>query len=206
MGLLSKTAEYKRKPRNMQDQHSIQEMSDEEIFLYSLSNPEAFSEIVDRYQPAFLRKAKDILKNEDDSYDATQEAFVRIYSAARKYRKQKGASFKSWAYKILMNQCFTAYQKNKKARARTADLDEEVILQFADEQQLEGFEQKISKDYLMSYFSKLPDNLFRTAEMFFIKGLPQQEIAEAQGVSHEVVRTRIYRAKKQLKDMGIGQY
>src|SRR3989344_4941383 len=85
-------------------------ISDETVFLASLRDPERFSEIVDRYQTAFLRKAMEILGDENDAYDIVQEAFVRIYSAAKQYRKLEGVAFKSWAYKVLMNQCFTMYQ------------------------------------------------------------------------------------------------
>ena len=73
------------------------DISDEAIFLASLRDPDRFSEIVDRYQAAFIRKAKDILRDENDAYDAVQEAFVRIYSAAKQYRKMEGVAFKSWA-------------------------------------------------------------------------------------------------------------
>jgi RNA polymerase sigma-70 factor (ECF subfamily) len=178
-------------------------LTDEEVFLASLKDPEQFSEIVDRYQAAFIRKAKGILVDEEEAYDAVQEAFVRIYSAAKQYRKQEGAVFKSWAYKILMNQCFTMYQKKKKERLHSVRIEEEFMEVIPDRYQTEAHETKLTKEYLLSLVSRLPRLLARVVTLHFIEEKPQKEIAESEGVSNEVVRARIHRAKKELRNISL---
>jgi len=177
------------------------ELSDEDIFLKSLTNPDTFSIIFDRYQQAFLRKAKDILKSEDDAYDAVQEAFVRIYSAAKQYRKMEGATFKSWAYKILINQCYTAYQKNKKKLEQGIDLTDSDMELLEDKVSTSEYQDKLTKDYVLSLVSRLPVMLAKVVDLYFIQGVPQKEIAEIEGISNEVVRARIHRAKKELRQI-----
>src|SRR3989344_8637181 len=87
--------------------------SDEELLHLSLSNPSVFSLLVERYQGAFLKKGKQILKSSEEAEDAVQEAFVKIYINAGAFQKKEGASFKSWGYRIFLNQCFTVYKKLK---------------------------------------------------------------------------------------------
>ncbi len=178
-------------------------LTDDELFIGSLKQPELFSEIVDRYQQLFIRKAKEILGNEEDAYDATQEAFVRIYSAARQYRKQEGASFKSWAYKILMNQCFTMYQKKKKEWERSSQADDDFMQHIPDQSEIDAYDHKLTKEYLMSLISRLPLVLARTVKLHFIEEIPQKDVAMMEGVSNEVIRVRIHKAKKELRNLHI---
>ena len=81
-------------------------MDDVEILQESISQPTAFALIVDRYQSAFLKKAGYILRNDDEAEDAVQDTFVKIYANANKFVEREGASFSSWAYKILLNTCY----------------------------------------------------------------------------------------------------
>ncbi len=178
------------------------QLADEEVLFASINNPNLFSSIVERYQEAFLRKAKTIL-SEDDAYDAVQETFVRIYASAKKFTVQEGASFKSWGYKILVNQCFTAYAKRKKDSSRRFDIDQELMEAFPDKSEIESFDQKLTKEYVLQLVSKLPIMLGRVVRLYFLEEIPQKEIAEMEGVTNEVIRTRIHRAKKELKKISL---
>ena len=93
-----------------------QDLSDEEILNISISKPDIFSVLITRYEEAFLRKARSILHGKEDAEDIVQETFTKIYLNAPKFKKQEGASFKSWGYKILINTSFTYYQRLKKKR------------------------------------------------------------------------------------------
>ena len=169
----------------------------------SLRDPERFSEIVERYHTAFIRKAKGILGDEDDAYDVVQETFVRIYSAAKKYRKLEGIAFKSWAYKVLVNQCYTQYQKNKKQLNFNVQADEDFAASIPDQYETDAHDNKLTKDYVLSLVSRLPSMLARVVTLHFIEERPQKEVAEIEGVSNEVVRARIHRAKKELREISM---
>ena len=79
------------------------ELTDEEILLRSQTQPWLFRVLVDRYESAFLRKARTIVFNPLDAEEIVQDAFTKIYVNADKYEPQTGAKFSSWAYRILMN-------------------------------------------------------------------------------------------------------
>ncbi len=183
------------------EEQNITHKRDEEILSLSLSHPALYEVIVDRYEEAFKRKARKVLRTEEDVEDAVQETFVRIYTGAPRFKTVEGASFKSWGYKILMNTCFTHYQKKKKEEEffSLLDLDDEFAEIIPDKDELHRMEAKINGEFALSLVSKLPEMLKRAITMYFIEERPQKEIAKLEGVSEGVIRTRIHRAKKELR-------
>ncbi len=90
---------------------SVKGLSDEAIIARVQSEPWLFTAILERYQEAFLRKAKSIIFNEQDVEEVVQDAFTKIYMNAHRFQVQEGARFSSWAYTILINTALTRYQK-----------------------------------------------------------------------------------------------
>lgn len=92
------------------------EHKDEEILALSLAQPSVFETLVDRYQNDFLRAAFKVVKSKEEAEDIVQELFTKIYLNAGKFRNVEGASFRSWAYKIVFNTSLNHYKKLKRAR------------------------------------------------------------------------------------------
>lgn len=181
---------------------ALSEQRDEEILTLSVTNPDVFSVLVDRYQEAFLRKANQIILNDPETArDIVQEAFVKIYLNAARFKVQEGATFKSWGYKILINTCFTKYKKLKNERVFLNDLDPEIQELIPSKADLDSFEQKLDTDYVMSLISKLPVILGRALRLWSVEGKSQKDIAKIEGISLGAVRARIHRAKKEIKKM-----
>ena len=172
---------------------------DEEILAMSVSKPDLFKILVDRYQEAFLRKARAILGNKDEVYDIVQETFAKIYFNANRFKVVPGASFKSWAYRILINVTFTHYGKLKKDREALAEIDPEFYESLPDKN--DKFGKDIIRDFVESILTRMPKDLANVLKLHFIDGLPHKEIADAEGVSVGAVKTRVYRAKREFKDI-----
>lgn len=181
------------------DNVSLKGFSDEEVLSLSLSKPNVFSEIVLRYEDAFLRKAKRIFGTGIEAEYSVQDAFVKIYINAGKFKKMEGAKFSSWAYKILLNTCFEYYKKARREQEFVCFLDSDELSVFKDES--DGFERERARDKVLFLVSKLPNLLRAVANLHFIDYKSQKEIAVILGISNEAVRTRIYRAKKVLKEI-----
>lgn len=173
-------------------------LTDEEVLTKSLSEPVYFAILVNRYEERLLNKARHILGGQEEAAkDVVQDTFVKIYLYGPKFKKQEGASLKSWIYKILVNTCFTHYQKLKRDREATLRIDEETM-QFIDDGVVAEQERKLDLDLVSSLIAKLPLLLRRVSTYYFMDGLGYDQIAEKEGVSEGVVRTRIHRAKKQI--------
>ncbi|HEY4506466.1 MAG TPA: RNA polymerase sigma factor [Candidatus Paceibacterota bacterium] len=173
-------------------------LRDEELLTRSLKEPELFSLIVARYEEPFLRKARSIIGDREEVQDIVQETFTKIYLYAKKFEHQEGATFNSWAYKILLNTTFTYYQKLKKAGEAVAHLDEEIWSLIPDKSG-SLFKRIELEDMISSILLKMPEPLARVLALHFIDDMPHAEIAEIEGVTLSAVKTRIHRAKKEFK-------
>lgn len=175
------------------------ELKDEQVLKLSIDKPSFFSLLVDRHQSAFLRKAERILRNKEEAEDIVQETFTKIYINAGKFKEVPGASFKSWAYKILLNTTFSHCQKVKKERGHFVRIDEEFAEILGGLNAETPHKNEELKDLILSTFSKIPAHLSRVLELHFLKDLPQEEIARMEGVSVGAIKTRIHRAKKEFR-------
>jgi RNA polymerase sigma-70 factor (ECF subfamily) len=172
-------------------------LRDEELLRLSIERPSVFAVLVERYQAPFLRKAHRVLRNREDAEDVVQEAFTKIYMNAARFEPQEGASFGSWGYKILLNTCFTFHQKRKRISGKRVYFEDEVLYNLSDKTD-EGKSAELG-DLVATLLSHLPKNLARVLHLHFIMGFKQQEIADMEGETVGAIKTRVFRAKQELK-------
>jgi len=174
------------------------ERSDEELLALSVSHPSLFALLVRKYEEPFLRKARGIVHDEEEAEDIVQEAFAKIYLNAGKFKKQEGAQFSSWAYRIVINTALTHYQKRKRQGTMNVALDEEIWALIPDKN-LRQFEKTELLDEVASVLTRMPEIFAKALSSFFIEGKSQEEMAQEEGVSVGAIKTRVHRAKKEFK-------
>ena len=174
------------------------EYSDEEVLALSVNHPALFARLVRKFEEPFLRKALSIVREHEEAQDVVQEAFTKIYLNAAKFKKQEGASFSSWGYRILINTALTHYAKRKRAGQATVELDEEIWALIPDKN-LRQFEKKELMDEVASVLSRMPEAFAKVLHAFFLEGKSQEEIANEEGVSVGAIKTRVHRAKSEFR-------
>lgn len=183
------------------DQPKNHNLKDEEILVASLSKPAFFKILVDRYQEAFIRKAFGILRSQEEAEDIVQETFVKIYIHGKKFKKMEGIEFKSWAYKILVNNAISRYRKIKKAwQSESAD---PLDLELASEQKLSTQDivlESETKSVTADLVSRLPKPLARLVSLHYIEDKSYKEIAKQESLTIPALKMKLFRAKKMLKD------
>ncbi|MBX4209224.1 RNA polymerase sigma factor [Candidatus Parcubacteria bacterium] len=174
---------------------------DEDVLAASFKYPHLFELLVERYEEAFLRKAKSIVRDDEAARDIVQDTFVKIYLYGRTFKPVEGARFSSWAYKVLMNVCFGWYKKMKREREFFSALDEdmEAVLPHDDSQERA---QKLDRDYLESMFARLPETFARILRLYVVEGKDYKQIALAEGVTEGAVKTRMHRARAEMRKIG----
>ena len=174
-------------------QDNAQELSDEEILARSQKEPWIFAVLLERYQDAFLRKARTIVHNELDAEEIVQDAFTKIYKNADRFVPQEGARFSSWAYRILMNTAFTRYQKKVKEGERFAPMDPELEGLVADTTPTKARYER--SDAIERVLDRLPDHFVYVLRRHYIERWPHQAIADETGETVGTIKARIHRAK-----------
>jgi RNA polymerase sigma-70 factor (ECF subfamily) len=157
------------------------------------SEPWLFSFLLEKYQDAFLRKALSIIHNEQDAEEIVQDTFTKIYLHAGSFQTQEGAKFSSWAYRILMNTAFTAYQKRIKQGARFQNIDPEFEEFVADKSH--SFKDEEVKDGIERILGRLPGHFAQVLRLHYIERWSHQDIADQTGEAVGTVKARIHRAK-----------
>lgn len=176
---------------------SVKELPDEAILARVQTEPWLFTAILERYQIAFLRKAKTIIFNEQDAEEVVQDAFTKIYINAHKFEVRSGAKFSSWAYTILINTALTRYQKCVKEGKRTLILDPEYMELFGEMKEHSGFNQ--DKDAIERVLAKLPGHFARVLRLHYLEHWSHKDIAEDMGETVGAVKARIHRAKAEFR-------
>src|SRR5256886_11870236 len=96
--------------------------NDEQMVERALTgDPEAFGEIVRRWERRIFALAFGMLGREEDARDAPQETFMAAFRNLRNFRGE--AKVSSWLHRIAVNQCITR-QRRAKVRGETALEDE----------------------------------------------------------------------------------
>jgi RNA polymerase sigma-70 factor, ECF subfamily len=177
-------------------------LSDEEILVRSRIEPWLFTFIVERYEAAFLRKLKAVLRDPRDIEEVVQDTFVKIYLNADKFEPQTGASFSSWAYKILLNTAFTRYQKAVKEGQRFTILDPEFEHLVGERQSHRGFEEEA--DAIERILVKLPGHFAHVLRLHYLERWSQEDIARAEMTRVGNIKARIHRAKIAFRKLAKG--
>ena len=181
----------------LQAEEASEELKDEDILAASIAHPSLFAKLVQKYEEPFLRKATSIVRSREEAQDIVQEAFVKIYLNAPKFKVVEGASFSSWGYRILVNTALTHYMKRKREGKVRADLEPE-ILELIPDKNLSQFEKKQFTDEVASVLTRMPPMFAQALTLFFLEGKSQEEIAQEQEVSVGAIKTRVHRAKKEF--------
>ncbi len=181
----------------LSDSDSAKDMTDEEVLERSRIEPWLFAVLLDRYQDAFLRKARSIVRNPLDAEEVVQDAFTKIYVNADKFEVREGAKFSSWAYTILMNTAFTRYQKLVKQGQRVSNLDPEFEQLIGEKKNHAGFEQ--TRDAIDRILEKLPGHFAYVLRLHYLERWSHADIAEETGESVGTIKARIHRAKASFR-------
>jgi RNA polymerase sigma factor (sigma-70 family) len=178
------------------DEDHYHTWTDSALLEASRKRPWLFAELVSRYEAPFLRRVQRILYNERDAEEVVQDAFTKIYLNAHRFVPQPGATFSSWAYRILLNTAFTAYQRQVKLGKQVQLLDPEFEALLAEEKSNDTE----TTDMVVRLLAKIPTPLATVLRLHYLERWPQQDIATHLGISVGAVKVRIFRAKQAVKE------
>src|SRR4051794_13409665 len=176
--------------------------NDEQMVEQALSgDPEAFGEIVRRWERRIFALAYGMLGREEDARDATQETFLAAFRNLRGFRGE--AKVSSWLHRIAVNQCITK-QRRARVRAETAleDETERDAASFAvaaHESPARRAESRERTEAVRRAVSALPAELRQVIVMKEFEEMTFQEMAEALELPLSTVKSRLYTALKQLR-------
>ncbi len=164
-----------------------------------------FAHMVDSYSPQIFRLALKMLGDEQDAEDVLQNTFMKALQAIKKFEGR--SSLSTWLYRIAVNETLLLlrHQKPTVQVAMDYEGDEDEIqhpTQFTDwcclpENELLSSE---SKHHMDETIRRLPEKLQVVFLLRDIEGLSIRETSEALGLSGSAVKTRLLRARLNLRE------
>src|SRR5215475_1584210 len=166
---------------------------------------EAFSELVNRYDRNVFRIAQHITHNEEDAQDVVQDAFLKAYQNLGQF--QGNSRFYTWLVRIAVNQALMKLRKRKTDKTvsmdETIDTGEDTVAREIAAWD-ENPEERYSREELNEILESAVDSLappYRTVFVLRdIEELSTEETAEALNLSIPAVKSRLLRARLQLRD------
>ena len=164
-----------------------------------------FARLVDAYSPAIYRLALKMLADPQDAEDVLQETFIKALRGLAAFEGR--SSLSTWLYRIAVNEALMLLRKRKpepvSVEQPDADAeDESEPLQIVDwcclpESEFLTTEFRTELEKAMQQLSPALRVVFVLRD---IEGLSIEDTADALGVSQQVVKTRLLRARLKLRE------
>lgn len=163
------------------------------------------SSLMERHGGKLFHYLLRCLQNEEEAADLAQETFVRIYQNRRKYNPKQ--SFSTWLYTIATNLVRDRYRWRTRhpevslnSGSEEAGVELGERLPDAHSSPSESLQAAERADMVRKAIAQLPEELRTPLILAEYEEKSQAEIAAILDCSVKAVETRIYRARKQLRE------
>ncbi|NMB86801.1 MAG: sigma-70 family RNA polymerase sigma factor [Chloroflexi bacterium] len=165
-----------------------------------------FARLVDEYSGQIYRLALRILDDAQDAEDVLQETFIKAINSISGFEER--SSLSTWLYRIATNEALMLIRKRKPNVSLDDEPDEdtpgeEVNFKILDWCCLPENEllSKETRQYLKRAIKELSPNLRIVFVLRDMQGLSVRDTAEALGLTEVAVKTRLLRARLQLREL-----
>jgi RNA polymerase sigma-70 factor (ECF subfamily) len=163
---------------------------------------DAFGELVSRYQARLYNAAIRLVDNPEDAADVVQDAFLNAYQSLHAFKGD--AEFFTWLYRIAFNAAIS--QKRKKRAGVSLDAagpDGGIDPDDPSEYVKPGTALQRSEDerILQEALNRLSHEHREVLVLKELEGMRYEDIAEVLGVPIGTIRSRLHRARLELRDL-----
>lgn len=170
-------------------------MQDYEIIKLCIEGKkDAFGQLVERYQRLVYSIALHAMKDAQLAEDASQEAFVKAYTHLASYNPE--FRFSTWISRITVNTC-TDFLRRRRESCPLDDAFEVADKDPSPEEKALGKERKKKLEELVA---GLEPKYRQPLMLYHLSGLKYEQISDFLKVPMSIVKNRIFRARKMLKE------
>jgi len=173
--------------------------SDEEIVRRIVGGDAALFEILmRRHNQRIYRAVRAVLRADDDAEDVMQQAYLNAYQHLRQFAGD--AQFSTWLTRIAVNEALGRRRKRTKALGQgTEDVDISFVESDTPDPEQQASNSEL-RDVMEREVAALPDAFRVVVVMRDVEGLSTSETAECLGISEDLVKQRLHRARAMLRE------
>ncbi len=155
----------------------------------------AFKKLTQNVENDLYRIAKTRLIDDDDIKDAIQNTMLITYKNSKKIKNYE--AFKTWMFRVLINECNKIYNKNKKNKV----ICEKILKGSVYEQYRDPIEEVHNKMNFDILISKLSYEERIALTLYYNSGLSYSQISKILKANENTIKSRITRAVQKLKKL-----
>jgi RNA polymerase sigma-70 factor, ECF subfamily len=154
--------------------------------------------LMEQYGTSLNKIAYTYLKDWGKAEDVVQEVFISCYKSLENYREE--ASYKTWLYRITVNKCIDQTRKKRLFDYFSFNELRDLFIKTNQSAESEVFLHS-DKHELADAVMNLPIKYREVVVLFYYECLSIKEIAHITDLNAQTVKTRLKRAKEQLRRM-----
>ncbi len=177
-------------------------ITDEEVVgQVRTGNAALFEILMRRHNQRVYRAARAILGNDTEAEDVMQEAYVRAFTHLDQFENR--AKFSTWLTRIAVHEALARVRKSGRLESLDSEVESETDMRpepmsntRSPEEQLFGKQMQVLLEAAIDALPQAYRSVFVIRE---IEEMSTAETAEALGVTEEVIKTRLHRARAMLQ-------
>jgi RNA polymerase sigma-70 factor (ECF subfamily) len=162
----------------------------------------AFEALMRRHNRRLFRVTRTILRDSDAAQDAVQEAYLRAFTKLDSYRPT--GKFSAWLTRVALNEALMIRRRDRSDTVSIDDIGEELVSpsdpSATDPTTADQYVEAAHARALLEHaIDALPENFRMVFVLRVVEGLDVRETAECLELNANTVRTRLFRAQRQLR-------
>lgn len=192
-------------PRASKECRTIVKADDDRSLIAECLNgrKESFGQLLHRYQDRLYNTVLRLVENVEDAQDVVQEAFINAYQSLESFKGE--SQFFTWLYRIAMNAAINHQRKRRVVLSIDSGVNGELSIDPLDEtaygQPGVELEKREEEAQLLAALHRLSPDHRAVLILKDIDGEKYEVIAEIMGIPIGTVRSRLHRARIELRDL-----
>lgn len=146
-----------------------------------------FIPLARRYMDTVFRVAYSHLRSRADAEDVTQEVLLALYRREQPFDSEEHA--KHWLIRLTVSRCKSVFRSPWHRLEDICEYENSLVFEELRHRELFDAVMSLEQKYRLPVF------------LYYYEGYHQAEIANILGIPEKTVRTRLYRARGQLKSI-----
>ena len=156
----------------------------------------AFGELVDHYKDLVYAVVYRMTADRSQVDDLAQEVFLKVHRGLPYFRGE--ARLSTWIYRIVQNVCSQARARRRPERSLEGRDGTPILEPRSSDQSFGDLE---LRDRLEKAIARLPENYRLLIAAHYLRGVQYEALAEALNMPVGTVKTHLFRAKRQLREL-----
>ena len=170
----------------------------DEIEGFLARDPQAFEELINQYKAYVFAIILRIINDPDDAQDIAQEVFLQLYRSLPEYQPDH---LKAWIGRITTNKAIDWKRKRARQLALVdSDMERQTIPGVMDMSPEQMLLQQERESHVKDLCQNLPPRYSQVIIKYHFENKSYQQIAREEGISLKTVESRLYRARRLLRE------